>query len=184
MVTLAIAAIVASCGGTATSSPSEPAGSAAPASGQAPAANEPPPSASTSQAIDCGLLTPADFATFGVDGAAAPSDNPDGTSHYCVYAGTSGATGGIEFDVFPHDDVAAATDTFQVAIGEGPQGAPPAGSAFDEASLAIDGDVAYLTVRQGRLVFALSVPNDINTEVGLVALANLVVERAGDAAGE
>lgn len=140
--------------------------------------------AASSNAIDCGLLTLADFATHGVDGAEAPTDNPDGTSHYCVYAGTSGATGGIEFDVFPHADVASATETYDTVIGEGASGAPPTGASFAASSFAISGDTAYLAVRQGKLVFALAVPNDSNTEAGLVALAKLVVQRAGNAASE
>jgi hypothetical protein len=132
--------------------------------------------------IDCSLLTAADFAAAGVEGAGAPTDNADETGHYCVYAGTSGATGGIEFDVFPHDDVASATETFETATAEAPRGARPAvGAAFDASSFAIDGDVAYLTVRQGKLVFALSVPQ-MYGEAALVTLATLVVGRAGNAA--
>jgi hypothetical protein len=129
--------------------------------------------------IDCSLLTPADFAAAGIDGAGNPADNADETGHYCLYAGTSGATGGIEFDIFPHDDVATATETFDVATAEGPQGARPAGATFDQSSFAIDGEVAYLTVRQGTVVFALSVPDGANREAALLGLANLVVQRAG-----
>ena len=89
-----------------------------------------------------------------------------------------------QFDVFPHADVASATETYDTVIGEGASGASPTGASFAASSFAISGDTAYLAVRQGKLVFALAVPNDINTEAGLVALAKLVVERAGDAASE
>ncbi len=157
-------AIAASCGGAGTST-AGPSQAVATHTG--------------SHMIDCSLLTPADFAAAGIDGAGNPTDNADETGHYCLYAGTSGATGGIEFDIFPHDDAATATETFDVATAEGPQGAPPAGATFDQSAFAVDGEVAYLTVRQGTLVFALSVPDGANREAGLVGLANLVVQRAG-----
>jgi hypothetical protein len=154
---------------------------ATPAPASAPAAS-PGGGGGGTGAIDCSLLAPADFAANGVQGASDPSDNPDGTSHYCVYAGTSGATGGIEFDVFPNDSVADAEATYDTALGEGPQGAPPAGGSFSASSFATADGVAYLTVRQGPLVFALSIPDGAAAEASLVALANLVVQRAGPAA--
>lgn len=133
--------------------------------------------------LSCDLLGPSDFSAAGVDGARAPSDNPDGDGgHYCVYAGRSGATGGIELDVFPGADEATAADTYRTVVGEGPAGATATGATFSESSFAIDGDVAYLAVRQGSLVVALSAPNDMNTEAALVGLATLVVQRAGAAA--
>jgi len=167
-----IAAIsAAACGGAAT-------GTTTPS--QAPGATQAPASAATG-AIDCTLLSPADLAAAGIEGAGDPTDNADEFGHYCVYSGTSGATGGIEFDVFPHEDVASATETYETVIGEGPTGEAPAGAPFDAASFAIDGDVAYLTVRQGTLVFALSVPNGDNTQAALVGLAVLIAQRAGAA---
>ena len=177
MAVAGLALSVMACGG------GSGATAAPPASPQATSASAASGGGSTG-AIDCSLLTPSDFAAAGVDGAADPTDNPDGSSHHCLYAGASGATGGIELDVFPHDDVASAEETYRTAAGEGPAGVPPNGATFSESSFAIAGDVAYLTVRQGKLVFTLSVTNDINTEVGLVQLANLVVQRAGAAAGE
>ena len=132
--------------------------------------------------VDCSLLAPSDFADAGITGASDPSDNPDGTGHYCVYAGTSGATGGIEFDVFPHDAVSDAQATYQTVIGEGPEGQPAAGASFDESSYAVADKVGFLAVRQGPLVFALAAPDDPATEGQLVTLAKLVVERAGAAA--
>jgi hypothetical protein len=171
-----LAISVMACGGGSGATVAPP---ASPQATSAPAAS----GGDSTGAIDCSLLTPSDFAAAGVDGAADPTDNPDGSSHYCVYAGASGATGGIELDVFPHDDVASAEETYRTALSEGPAGEPATGATFSESSFAIVDDVAYLTVRQGKLVIALSVTNDINTEVGLVQLANLVVQRAGAAAG-
>src|SRR5262249_57641265 len=48
------------------------------------------------------VLTPADFQGAGVPTAAKPTANVQdgGGSVYCVYAGKSAATGGIELDVF------------------------------------------------------------------------------------
>jgi hypothetical protein len=176
-----LAAASTACG-AGSPSPS-PALTAPPATPTAPAGG--PSGTQAAGAVDCGLLTAADFATAGLDGAGTPSDNPDGTGgHYCVYAGTSGATGGIEFDVFASEDVATAQETYRTVIGEGPAGVPAPGAQFSASSFAIDGEVAYLAVRQGRLVIALSVPNDINVDVGLASLATLAVQRAGDAAGE
>ena len=144
---------------------------------------EPPVASSSGVSTDlCELLRPEDFAGAGIDGAGEPEATTDGTgSSYCVYAGESGATGGIELDVFPSADEASAKETFATATGEGPAGTPLSGGAFDESSFAIDGEVAYLTVRQGLLVLSLAAPNDVNTETGLVMLAQLAVERAGSA---
>ena len=138
----------------------------------------------TTGAIDCSLLSPADISAAGIQGAGAPSDNPDDTSHYCVYAGTSGATGGIEFDVFPNASVADAQATYATAAGEGGGGAgqPAAGATFDQSSYSVQDKAAFLAVRQGRLVFALSAPDGPATQAALVALAYLVVQRAGSAA--
>ena len=134
-----------------------------------------------SGAIDCSLLSAGDFTAAGITGAAAPSDNPDGTSHYCVYAGKSGATGGIEFDVFLDDSVANAQATYQTVIGEGPPGQPVAGAAFDESSYAAADKAGFLAVRKGPLVLALSAPDGPATAAALVGLANLVIQRAGAA---
>ena len=99
--------------------------------------------------------------------------------------GGVGRSAAIELDVSPHADVASAEETYRTAVpARDCAGVPPKGATFSESSFAIDGDVAYIRVRQGKLVFTLSVTNDINTELGLVELANLVVQRAGTAAGE
>src|SRR5262249_60174538 len=47
-------------------------------------------------------LTPADFQSVGITTASKPTANVQdgGGSVYCVYAGKSSATGGIELDVF------------------------------------------------------------------------------------
>ena len=166
----ALAGLLAACGGTASD-------------GDASIAPTEPPVESPSGGVAtdlCELLRPEDFAAAGVDGAGEPEATTDGTgSSYCVYAGESGATGGIELDVFPNPDEASAKETFATATGEGPAGKPASTGSFSESSFAIDGEVAYLTVRQGLLVLSLAAPNDMNTETGLAMLAQLAIERAG-----
>ena len=167
----ALAGLLAACGGAASD-------------GEASTASTEPPVASASGVPTdlCELLRPEDFAAAGVDGAGEPEATTDGTgSSYCVYAGESGATGGIELDVFPNADEASARETFETATAEGPAGKPASTGGFSDSSFAIDGDVAYLTVRQGLLVLSLAAPNDINTETGLVTLAQLAIQRADSA---
>lgn len=178
---LATTLVVAACGGsggtqapvtTATAAPTatpRPEGSAA-------------ASDSAAGTVDCSLLSAADLTAAGIAGAGTPSDNADGSGHYCVYAGTSGATGGIEFDVFPNASVSDAQATYQTVIGEGPPGQPATGP-FDESSYATADKVAYLAVRKGPLVFALSAPDGPATQAALLGLAVLVIQRAGAAAG-
>jgi hypothetical protein len=165
----ALAGLLAACGGTASDGEA------------ATAPTEPPVASSSGVPTDlCELLRPEDFAAAGVDGAGEPEATTDGTgSSYCVYAGESGATGGIELDVFPNADEASAMETFETAIAQGPAGAPASTGSFSESSFVIDGEVASLTVRQGLLVLSLAAPNDINTETGLVTLAQLAIQRAG-----
>lgn len=170
---VALIAVVAACGGTPTGTTTA---SAVPSAETTTDAQSSGPVAITDL---CTLLTAADFARFGVDGAGAPEATTDGTgSTYCVFAGESGATGGIELDLFPNPDESTAHDTFVTATGEAAAGRPATGGGFDESSFAIDDEVAFLVVRQGPLVIALAAPNDINTEQGLVSLAQLVLERA------
>ena len=165
----ALAGLLAACGGTA----SDGDVSTVP--------TEPPVASPSGVPTDlCELLRPEDFAAAGVDGAAEPEATTDGTgASYCVYAGESGATGGIELDVFPNADEASARETFETAVGEGPAGKPAGTGSFSDSSFAIEDEVAYLTVRQGLLVLSLAAPNDINTEAGLAMLAQLAIQRAG-----
>ena len=171
LVAAALVMAIAACGGS-------------PGGGDASAVPTAPPAPSeTGVATDlCELLRPEDFAAAGIDGAGEPEATTDGTgSSYCVYAGESGATGGIELDVFPNPDEATAKVTYATATGEGPAGVAAENATFSESAFAIDGGVAYLTVRQGLLVLSLAAPNDMNTETGLVTLARLAIQRAGSA---
>jgi hypothetical protein len=59
------------------------------------------------------LLRPADFGAVGLSGAGAPSINTSGGDSFCiVYAGVSGAGGGLELDVFLYATAADAAGDF------------------------------------------------------------------------
>ncbi len=176
LVALVIGAALAACGGG-TSSPA--AASAAPAS-VAPVSAAPASAANGGAGGTCPWLTPADFTAAGIPGAGAPSDNPDGAgSHYCVYAGKSGATGGIELDVFTHGTAEDAKTTYDTAVSEVAYGSPVSGGAFDASSWADDGKVASLVVRKGTTVVVLAVPSKDGVQAALVGLATLALGRAG-----
>jgi hypothetical protein len=182
-------ALVAACGGSAPASGS-PAPTAAPAASAPPAsagAESAPPASGSSgdHSALCDLLTPDDFAQFGIENTQSPEVNADEYGAYCTFAEATDATARVELDVFTHQDEAAAADTFETAAGESPAGETPAGSPFDEASFAIDDttETAYLVVRDGTLVIALTATNDINVDQSLLALATLVAQRASAGGG-
>jgi hypothetical protein len=126
----------------------------------------------------CSLLGPGDFAAVGVAGARNPTDSPDEAGgHYCVYAGVSGATGGIEFDAFTGDPIA----TYQTIVGE--TGALTAVTSadlpgVDQAGVKLSGTWSAIVVRKGSLSFAISFPSSANARTQLVSLAQLVLARA------
>ena len=135
------------------------------------------------------VLTPADFAAAGVAGTSAPSVNVDdgGNSAYCVYRGKSGATGGVELDVF-YPAGEAATDveqTFKTVLGSDPGARydpePVPGSSESVYSLRVPQsghpDFAANAVRRGDLVFSISLPSTANAEAQLLRLSRLVLER-------
>ncbi len=130
----------------------------------------------------CALLGPGDFATVGLSGAGAPTRNPDTEGAYCVYAGKSGGTGGLELDAFVTTDAADADGVWQnvrsfLDTGNGKALLPgPDDVAIDTA---IDTPpYAAIAVRKGRLVFGISIPTGTRAADQLVALAKLVLDRA------
>jgi hypothetical protein len=132
-------------------------------------------------------LTPADFQAVGVAGASKPTANVQdgGASAYCVYAGKSSATGGIELDVFYPAGANAdeAKATFQTATGEGGLlGKPLKIAGADEAVWspnAISGGAPFasIAVRKGTLVFTLGFPTSKNAQAQLAKLAELAIKR-------
>lgn len=135
----------------------------------------------------CGALTPADFQAVGINAAGKPTANVQdgGASVYCVYAGKSAATGGVELDVFnpAGTSVSEAKETFKTSIEEGGATMKPIAIAgSDEAvwspSLKSGGPAfANATVRRGTLVFSLSVPAGSNVQAQLTKLAGIVLQR-------
>jgi predicted enzyme related to lactoylglutathione lyase len=128
----------------------------------------------------CSLLGPGDFTAAGVAGASAPTVNSDENGgRYCVYAGTSGATGGIEFDAFTGDPVgtyqtiAGETGTLTELAAADLPGADQAGVNLSGA-----GGMAAIVVRKGQLIFDMSFPRGPQARAELIALSALVMERA------
>ena len=127
----------------------------------------------------CGLLGPGDFSAVGVDGAGPPSRNSDApTDAYCVYSGVSGASGGIEFDIFIGDAAATYELILQNggilssdATGDLP-GVDAAGTAVNEA----DG-TAEIGVKKGQLTFDIGIPASTGARAQLITLAKLVLQR-------
>jgi hypothetical protein len=136
------------------------------------------------------VLTQADFARAGLHVNAKPSVNLDGPQNaYCTYSGKSGATGGVELDVyFPAgttpDEV---TNTVNATLGsDGPAAAkqylkehvPGADESLAALSLKDNGPAfAANLVRKGDLVFALSLPAGPNASRQLLQLSKLVLAR-------
>jgi hypothetical protein len=126
----------------------------------------------------CELLGPGDFAAVGVSGANAPTKNSDGTADaYCVYSGISGATGGIEFDIFIGDPVAS----YQQIVSNGQLIADRTGDlpGVDAVGTVMNGpgNMAAIGVQKGRMTFDIDVPTGPNARAQLIALAKLVLQR-------
>jgi hypothetical protein len=131
-------------------------------------------------------LTPADFQVAGIPNAVKPTANVQdgGASVYCVYAGRSAATGGIELDVFypAGSSVAEAKATYKTAIDEGPAMKPLTIAGADEAqwsASAVSGGppAATLVVRRSTLVFTLGIPANNNSQAQITKLAAVVLQR-------
>jgi hypothetical protein len=146
-----------------------------------------PPIPPKSGAGMCGGLTVADFLGVGILNASSPKANVSdgGASAYCVYAGRSSATGGLEFDVFypaggNPTEVKATQDT---AIGEMSSALKPIHiTGADEAlgsSHTVSGGppFAVLLVRRSNLVFVLGIPAGSSAQAQLLKLAEIVLKR-------
>jgi hypothetical protein len=133
------------------------------------------------------VLTVADFKAVGVTNAAKPTANVQdgGQSAYCVYAGKSSATGGLELDVFhpAGANVAEAKATEDTAVGEVTASLKPIklanvdGARWTPNAKSGGPDFAMIVVRRGTLVFVLGVPAHADAESRLTKLASLVLER-------
>lgn len=127
----------------------------------------------------CGLLGPGDFAAVGVSGARTPTKNSDGPADaYCVYSGISGATGGIEFDIFIGDPVSS----YQQIVANGALIADTTGDlpGVDNVGTVMNGpgNMAAIGVQKGAMTFDIDVPTGPKAREQLIALAKLVLERS------
>lgn len=129
----------------------------------------------------CELLGPGDFTAAGVTGAGAPKSSPATPGAYCVYSGASGATGGIELDVFLATNEADASAIYQTSSfmdsGLGKAALPEADEVRFLAPAGGSPDYAVIAVRKGLLVFDISFPAGSGAQDALIALARLVLQR-------
>lgn len=135
----------------------------------------------------CALVGPGDFASVGIEGAGSVTVSSDGPgSAYCVFKGTSGATGGIEFDAFVDDDPKGVFDTI-VSEAKGALGKLPIPGVDD--AVGTDGTAgqadgyATIVVRKGNFVFTIAVPGGPGLQAKLTALAAIVIGRAAGLIG-
>ncbi len=173
----AIVALVAACGsGAATTGPGATTATTGPAGGGQTGAPV------TDLTKLCDLLGPGDFATVGIPGAGVASVSSDGPgSAYCVYAGESAATGGIEFDVFVDEDAEGVFDTIvdETSGNLGSVTIPGVDAAVGTDGVAGQADgYATVVVRKGPLVFTIAAPGGPGTTLKLSALAGIVIARA------
>ncbi len=135
------------------------------------------------------VLTQHDFQAFGTIVESKPTVNLDdnGASAYCVYRGKSGATGGVELDVFypagsNADEIA---NTWKATLGSDPgaQYAPEEVPGADESvySLSVPQPghfpFAANAVRRGDLIFTISLPSGPLAKTELLKLSQTVLSR-------
>ena len=133
----------------------------------------------------CGLLGPGDFIAAGVSGATAPVENfDDSGNYYCVYAGDSGATGGIEFDAFVGDP-AGSYQTMTESAGILNADATGQVSGADKAGTVIDGPggMAGIAVCKGQFCFDIDIPTSSTARAQLISMAGLVLQRGSGLTG-
>ena len=159
-----------------------PGASARPSGSAEPSTDQPLGGPVTDDTQLCDLLGPGDFDLVGIDGAGLPEFGTDGPgSAYCVYAGESAGTGGIEFDVFVDSDPGGVYSTILEAGG----GAELARIEVPGADRAEGWDgvagtpeqFGRIVARSGRLVFTIGAPGGPGTLARLTDLAATVIER-------
>ena len=166
--------LTAACGGGGTTPTIGPGVTSPPVSTNAPAPGGLPTGAEL-----CGLLTADDWNEFGYVVAASPGINSDGPGNaYCVYAGESGATGGLELDAFVDATAEDAQATLETITGEGPELQPVDVADADVALIGTGGDYAVIAVRRGSFTFTIALPAGDEAETQLKTLASSVISRS------
>ncbi len=166
-------ALVACGGGAATPSPlptAQPSGLFSP--GAVPTADQ-----------LCQLLAAADWTAAGLSGAQAPAIDDDGPgtgSAYCTYGAQSGATGGLELDVFVDPTIDGASTTFATIAQSLPPSERPNVSGIDDGLINpnIDPGFGAILVRAGRLVVTITLPTSAQAADQLTSLTQTVLSRA------
>ena len=131
----------------------------------------------------CQLLTQADWTAAGLTGAQAPFVDDDGVgtgSAYCTYSGDSGASGGLELDVFVGPTIDDANQTYATIAESIPTPTAPNLSGVDVAILNtnIEPGFGAILVRAGKLVVTISLPTSTNAANQMTSLTSLVLDRA------
>lgn len=135
------------------------------------------------------VLTQSDFRAAGLTVNAQPSAEieQDGASAYCVYRGKSGATGGVELDVFYPAGASPAEveQTFQTVLnsdpgaGYQPEGVRGADRSMFSLTIPQNGHAPFAAnaVQRGALVFAISLPAAPQAKAQLQRLSQIVLGR-------
>ncbi|MEP7378689.1 MAG: hypothetical protein ABI725_03910 [Chloroflexota bacterium] len=131
----------------------------------------------------CKLLTVDDWTAAGLTGARAPSIDDDGPgtgSAYCTYGSSSGATGGLELDVFVGPTFDDARTTYATIAQSLPPSDPPTMSGIDAGLINanIEPGFGAILVRAGKLVVTISLPTSASAGDQLTNLTQTVLARA------
>jgi hypothetical protein len=132
----------------------------------------------------CGLLGAGDFAAAGVPGTTtAKENNTDDNDVYCVFAGKSAGTGGVEFDAFLAASSSDSGASYAEVSGSFVDTGGVAKAAFPDADgAALQTDTAEgfagIAIWKGKLVFDIGIPTSAAAKDQLITLAKLVLQRA------
>lgn len=131
----------------------------------------------------CKLLTVDDWKAAGLTAARAPSIDDDGPgtgSAYCTYGASSGATGGLELDVFVGPTIDEAKTTFATIAQSLPPSSPPTMSGIDDGLINTDIDPGFgaILIRAGKLVVTITLPTSASAGAQLTSLTQTVLSRA------
>jgi len=133
----------------------------------------------------CTFLAPGDFTAAGVGNATDVSKNsPDPRSFFCVYAGRSSATGGIEMDASIIDP-ADADSAWSPPLGSEDVTALVPGADRAAVGTTSDGgpEFALIHILSGNLWLGIGIPATGDWRASLLELARVALARAEDAGG-
>lgn len=136
------------------------------------------------------VLTQGDFKPFGTLVWSKPEIHVDAGGQnnvYCTYRGPSGATGGVELDVFypAGESTSDVQQTFKTVLSSDPgakyvpQNVPGADKYVYSLAVPSPGHFAFAAnaVRRGDLVFSISLPSSPFSKVEMLQLSRIVLQR-------